>query len=438
MSLINDVLRDLQDRRQGRSGAHSSPVSGVRPVAAPSLARSRRRLPLLAVVLLAAVLAGYAGWKWVQPPEGSSQTLVEHEKPASALSGIVAPKISPTKPSAPAVVIKATKIAEHPSPDPVAAPEPEPLRQDPQQPSISKDREHPALQPLSAQDQKPDEASAQAPPSPPEHQLAAADQSSYEHLTDPPLDKNRGDSFEGLQEHDLEEALDGHDWDIPAAWTRPGLWDENPPPQEPSRPEKEGRFSRTPADDHDVQALYQGGLRALEQGRRQEAETRLREVLQIDPGHETALEALLALLLGQQRRNEALQILSERSKSHGLTSRQAMIYSRLLSGEGKHSHALHVLESVPDPGRSGEYFALLGAVLQHLNMHERSVQAYQNALRAGLRTGAVWAGLGIALEAQKQRGEAREAYRQAMAAGINDPNLARYVNARLAALPQAP
>lgn len=453
MSLINDVLRDLQNRRQGRSGLPFS-APGVRPVATQPRSASRR-LSILAVLLCVALLAGYGGWRWMHP-FGSSRA------PAGAQGGDARVAVQAVAASLRETVTasmstnasEAANVPDHavrePAPEPTSAPADEsaPAPRDTGSQGgrdAGKDPgESSALRPVPVQARDTDAKTGEASAAPMEHGRAASEsfpevvESSGEPEMSGPESKNLPPEAlaDGQGEQGGEQDESGmEEWNLPEAWTRPGLWDENPPPREPPQAKAKGRFSRNPAENGGAPNQYQAGLRALEQGRRQEAEARLRQVLRDDSGHEPAREALLALLLGQQRRGDALRLLADDHGRALLTPRQILVYARLLTGEGKHAQALRLLDAVDESSRSPEHFALLGAVLQHLKMPEQSALAYRQALRGGLRTAVVWAGLGIALEAGMQREEAREAYRQAMAAGIQDPSLARYVNSRLSALP---
>lgn len=220
---------------------------------------------------------------------------------------------------------------------------------------------------------------------------------------------------------------------MPQAWTRPGLWDENPPPPEPA---SRGRISVRAAQAPSLQNLHQRGIAALDRGDPREAEEFFRRALADEPGHEPSLDALLGILLRQNRVAEAEALLRQARDAGNLPARLTLVLARLLAGGGATGQALVVLEEVPGQERTPEYHALLGAILHQQGRYESALKAYDAALRGGLHTGTNWAGLAMALEGLGRKGQARKAYQQARSLGIRDENLAGYVAGRLKALPE--
>jgi MSHA biogenesis protein MshN len=78
--------------------------------------------------------------------------------------------------------------------------------------------------------------------------------------------------------------------------------------------------------------------------------------------------------------------------------------------------------------------AFLAALYQRTGRHADAVKSYQVALAARPQEGRWWVGLGISLETQQDSGAARDAYRHALDTGRLASNLARYAEDRLKAL----
>jgi MSHA biogenesis protein MshN len=165
-----------------------------------------------------------------------------------------------------------------------------------------------------------------------------------------------------------------------------------------------------------------------------EAEASLRGVLDNDKGMITARLALFSLLSRQQRNDEARKVLKDGIDIAPTQSQLVLPYARLLAARGEWSAALDALVPATDAlAQDAEYRALNGAVLQRLGRFSQSSAEYRAALRLAPAAGAWWVGLGLALEGEGRQIEARSAYLQARANTLG-PDLAQFVDNKLARL----
>lgn len=483
MSLINDMLRDLQQRRSGRVRPVGTGSGGVRPVAAHPNGWRRGLLGkftggMLVFVLLG--LVGVGGWTaWREFPDwGSVYGLFaeRRESPSSDLfpsqakmpvtsqphpdalaasesanleaatgtdhislsqsvetSPVPASSAEDTRPSAPPETKRPASLDSPPAPQGdvlVTASLQESQRfapsgvvNDPEEQPDGQPGMRPDEQEDNQTDQHPDKQPGRPAPDDPPSTATSTPDSQISHLS-----QESQNSLPSPQDAQVTQ-----DSQPTQAWTRPGLWDENPPPPESI---SRGRISVRAAQPPSLQSTHQRGMLALDRGNPREAEELFRRALEEDPGHEPSLDALLTILLRQNRVPEAEALLRQAGDAGELPIRLTVILARLMAGRGAAEQALEVLDNAPGQERSPEYHALRGAILQQMGRHESAFRAFDTALRGGLHTGTNWAGLAMALEGMGRVGEARVAYKQARALGIRDENLAGYVAGRLKALPE--
>lgn len=208
-----------------------------------------------------------------------------------------------------------------------------------------------------------------------------------------------------------------------------------PPPAPAPRP---AEFQKAPArlsGAEQAAQSYDAALRHLQRGQTAAAEAALAAALQADEEHAAARRTLAAVLAGQGRSAEAERLLAEGVARAPRDSELAGAYGRLLVSLGRDSEALPVLEAaVPANVGDGEYFALLAALYQRLGRYADSAAIYGEVLRAYPDRGVWWVGLGISLEAAGETARARDAYRRALTAAGLSSELRSYAEDRARAL----
>ncbi len=200
-----------------------------------------------------------------------------------------------------------------------------------------------------------------------------------------------------------------------------------------------GGLAKTPhavSPQEEAQAAYRRGTEDLRQRRYRSAEADLQEALAADKGHLKARETLVNLLLRSGRVSEAAALLAE-----GVTVAPGYLpfrtgYARILVGEGDLAEAKAVLlkgdrpKLAADPG----FFALLAAISQRSGDYPGAAAIYRKLINRRPEAGIWWMGLGIALESEGDKTPAVEAYRKALTCDDLNADLRRFVASRASAI----
>ncbi len=178
---------------------------------------------------------------------------------------------------------------------------------------------------------------------------------------------------------------------------------------------------------------YKRALGALQDGRVQDAMANLEQAVYAYPRHDAARQALVGLLLEARRHDEAMRHLQLGLGLDPKQQQMAMLLARLQIERG--GPAVETLmRTLPHAGNNPDYLAFLAGALQKAQRHREAVEQYQAALRLMPQNGVWWMGMGISLQADKRNAEAIDAYNRAKAGGSLSPELASYVERRLAQL----
>lgn len=180
---------------------------------------------------------------------------------------------------------------------------------------------------------------------------------------------------------------------------------------------------------------YRKAIQATQQGRGADAITGLEQALQLDVYHAAARQALIGVLLEQNRQDEAMRWAREGvqldSSQYGL----AMILARLQVEKGELRPAIETLErSLSYAADRSDYLAFLAVLLQRDERHKQAVEHFLRALQRAPQNGVWWMGLGISLQADRRTTEAVEAFKRAKATNALSPALLAFVDGRLAQL----
>ncbi|MEX2524894.1 MAG: tetratricopeptide repeat protein [Gammaproteobacteria bacterium] len=203
--------------------------------------------------------------------------------------------------------------------------------------------------------------------------------------------------------------------------------DDVPDEKAPER-EQAGTFSKSPAGKKDqtktdevtktaspVDVLVYEGRKLYQEGNIREGIGRIIEAVQRDPEHAGARKSLAVLLLEQNRRAEAKELLVEGLRISPGQSDWARTLARILYDEGNLKQARAVLEGAVPPLRANlDYHALYAGILQSMEEHARAAMVYRNLLKYGGNNGSWWLGLAISLEAMARKNDAIIAYRNAL------------------------
>lgn len=377
MSIINEMLHKLEQRRGGRD---SSLPEGVRAVAKVSDPRSRRLL-LIRGTVVAILVAGasYSGWLWWQ----------QHSKPAKSVAviGKVPGAAAPTTPK--------VQVPAVPIPDDTQA----------------------LIDAIKAEK---DTGAGPAGGSP---------SGNAQKKVKPTRQGAAGPKTDGEKDEDTHFATtpDAHSFTV------------KKPSRESTgkiRITREGQESNVKLVTPQQLALshYQKALSWLQQGRVAEARSGLEEALKLDPTYLSARQALAGLLVDRRHFGQAELVLQEGLNFNPEQQGFAMALARLQVERGDTRNALDTLyKYLPYAFDNADYQAFIAALQQRSEQHKKAIEHYQAALRL-VPSGAWYMGLGISLQAEHRLDEAQEAFGKARASNELAPELLAFVEQRLRGL----
>lgn len=174
-----------------------------------------------------------------------------------------------------------------------------------------------------------------------------------------------------------------------------------------------------------AEAEYRKAEAAQSAGHLAEVLEALRAALKIDPGYLPARQALLRRLLETRKIDEAMTVLQEGLAEQPAQSGWAMALARLQLEQGDLAAADRTLaRSQPYAEANAEYAGFQGHLKSRLGAQPMAIGHYQRATRLAPGEGRWWLGLGLALEADGQLPEAKEAFRRSRASGTLSSELA--------------
>ncbi|HET7306366.1 MAG TPA: tetratricopeptide repeat protein [Gammaproteobacteria bacterium] len=183
-------------------------------------------------------------------------------------------------------------------------------------------------------------------------------------------------------------------------------------------------------------AAYAAGVSAAQSGDVAQAEREFNAALAADPTAYGAREALAALLNQQGRMKQAMQLFVTGMRvDPAHRERFARAYARLLVAHNQVAQAVTILkDTLPPATQAPEHYAFLAALQERQGQHQAAVTNYAKALAVQPAQGRWWAGLAVAYDQLREPDKALAAYQRARDAGGLGVTLATYVNQRISAL----
>jgi MSHA biogenesis protein MshN len=186
----------------------------------------------------------------------------------------------------------------------------------------------------------------------------------------------------------------------------------------------------------EAEEAYLDGRWALQRERTALARRSLEHALVVYPGHLPARELLATLLSKQGKSGEAMALLDE-----GLTIAPDYLpfkkaSARLLLEQGDFAAAAKVMlrGGLPSVKQDPAAHVLLASIYDRLGEHFLAAQTYRNLLVEWPKTGAFWVGLGGSLEGQGLPEAALDCYRRALKTEGLRQDLEAFARRRLAQL----
>ncbi|PPD32794.1 MAG: hypothetical protein CTY19_10050 [Methylomonas sp.] len=391
MSLINQMLRDLEQRNQQTPSINQAQPLDIQ--ISPIKPQPRRQAGRWLASLLFLTAAGWLFWQTQQ----TSPAL-----PASSQSAMSSPAVKPAEPLQ----------------TPLVAAAPEPL-----QPQWVTNEAAPTEQPAAATNTPYPQASHE-----PQHlamptanpKLAATEAptlSTQPFDTDHPVEAKAGMSYDKLSPN-LKPVTDNV-----------GLIDSKPAVAATPKTAKPPSINRP---QQQAEKLYRQSSTNASRMMRQET---LKEVLQLDPRHLAARQQLLQILV-QEHANLALKQFLDESlgwfpDNLGFITTLAHYHVQ----QKNFAAAIETLERV-DSFRINDphYLALLAASHQQQQQFIQAQTVYQKLTQLQPEKAENWLGLGICADKLQQNDSAQQAYQEALAKNTLNTQVVDYINQRLSAL----
>lgn len=167
-----------------------------------------------------------------------------------------------------------------------------------------------------------------------------------------------------------------------------------------------------------AEAAYRSALRELQQGHAETATGLLRQAMKEEATHHPARQLLLRQLLETRQLEEAQAVLTAGLAQDGRQLGWALALARLQVDTGQPEAARQTLaRSWPHAQNAPDYAGFYGLLLYRQGLPAEAAAAYRQATRLAPADGRWWYGLGLALQAEGKRDDAREAFRRALACG---------------------
>lgn len=195
------------------------------------------------------------------------------------------------------------------------------------------------------------------------------------------------------------------------------------------------RVNRELSQEQQDSNTSQKALVLVQQGRLYEAYEQLLTYLGSNPAARISRETLATVLFAQNELPQARIVVEEGLQLAPNYAPFKKIMARLLMQDGEVAQAMELMRNVPPELSSDpEYFELLASLYQQSNEHSLAVTTYQELLRTNAQQGRWWAGLAISLEAQGRLSDAKDSFQQALLLSNLDTELRQYSQKRVQGL----
>jgi MSHA biogenesis protein MshN len=397
MSLVNDMLKDLEKRQSPKQGDAGELLQGLNYAERPR-GRPRYVVVLIGIVAVIAGAAVVSGWQFLPKAQQLVAQRTSDVTQSAPSPGNQMPA-APTQPDA----AKPTVIEEESTPtDQPMQTRPEPAPE----PSVEKITVAETVAPLATQKK------ASTPPATtkPEVKVALAP------VPATPTPKPEP---------------------TPAAEATPVVTKPAPAPQ--SAPQMVIRRSSAEVlspQEHAARS-YLRARKLIEGGKIYQGEAALEQALGADPSHLAARETLATLQLSSNRLAQAGNTLDVGLAMAPEHTPFRMLKARVLLQQKQLASAVSVLEAGQPNSSSGDYNVLLAALYQQAKRFDDAAKLYRQLVEARPQSGTLWLGLAMAKEGQTELPTARLAYHRAVEAGGLSDNSRQYALNRIRALAAA-
>ena len=177
------------------------------------------------------------------------------------------------------------------------------------------------------------------------------------------------------------------------------------------------------------------GLKAMGGNDLRTAEHLFREALVADAGDGATWSYLYSVLVRASQPAAAEQALQRGMASARQPAALAKLYARMLLDRGEKGTAVSILKTYrPKAAADTEFDAFLAALLQQLGHYGEAGEIYRKLLTVEPGSGSGWIGLAMSHDSLGNRADARSAFEHALSTGSLKTPLARYARRRIAEL----
>lgn len=195
--------------------------------------------------------------------------------------------------------------------------------------------------------------------------------------------------------------------------------------------EPSGNLKKVPVE-MSIDERYQNALNSAESGELDRAIQQLSALVDHYPSYHAAREALIRFLMQSGHKDQAEDLLASGLRLQPYYPPFVEIKARLWVDEGRVQEALRLLKKAPPALSSNpDYYAFLAALYQRLGQFSAAENLYQQLTALHPEKGVFWLGLGVTEESLGKNEQAMEAYARADQSPDLDPQLRGYVGTRL-------
>jgi MSHA biogenesis protein MshN len=169
---------------------------------------------------------------------------------------------------------------------------------------------------------------------------------------------------------------------------------------------------------------------AMERNNLAKAEALFEEVLLVMPEHETARKQLAALWYGKKAYRDAINLLSQGIALAPPAQEMRLMSARIYYQQGQARQAYNILQPIK-ASNSAEIQTLLANTSAELNEHNSAITAYRKLITLEPDVGRWWLGVAVSLDSQGNFLPARDAYKQAIARNNLSSSAMKFARERL-------
>jgi tetratricopeptide (TPR) repeat protein len=179
--------------------------------------------------------------------------------------------------------------------------------------------------------------------------------------------------------------------------------------------------------DEQVELVYQQGRTLYQNDKYPQALAKWREALDMKPEHHKSREAIVSHYLAEGRTNEANGILAIATRRYPQHVPYTLMLARIYVDNGDPDNALIIIQNgIDNVFDDPELYAFMAAIYQNKAEYVKSINNYRKALKLSPENAIWWLGLAISLEKDLSRIDSLKAYRSAVNTGSLSNSLKQY------------